>query len=90
MKYGMIMLFFLGACAADEKDFDNMAKDICHCMTDSTLTDRNACMDEFSKKYEKLNSYDSDVEFQNKLVESMRKVKGCEQYAAFYENSLGE
>ncbi len=88
MKWLVISLLILSSCAADEQDFDNMAKDICHCMTDSTVIDPPQCMNEFQQKYDHLNSYDSDAQFQEKLVVSMKKVKGCEEYAKFYESSL--
>lgn len=88
MKYGIVLLLFLYACSADEKDFDDMAVDICHCMTDSLVLDRNVCMGDFQKKYDQLNSYDSDEEFQEKLVNSMKKVKSCERYALLYEQSF--
>lgn len=90
MKLLVISLIFLTSCAADEQDFDNMAIDICHCMTDSTVNDPPQCMNEFQQNYDDLNSYDSDSEFQEKLVASMKKVKGCEEYAEFYESSLGK
>jgi len=89
VKISLFTLLILISCSADEEDFDNMARDICHCMTDSTVNDPEQCMFEFQQTYEHLNSNDSDNAFQKKLVVSMKKVKGCKEYAEFYESSLG-
>lgn len=88
MKYILYSIIFLSSCAATDEDFDNMAKDICDCMIDSTKVEKGNCVKELEDKYQDLNSYDSDEDFQKRLVESMKKVKGCEEYASFYESSL--
>ncbi len=82
----VFLSFLVLSCGATDEDYNNMAADICACMKNDQRPVQ--CVKDLESKYEDLYSYETEEDFQWKLVESMKKTEGCAEYAERYEKSL--
>lgn len=83
----ILLSFILFSCGASDEDYNEMAKDICDCMKENDGRQAAPCVRNLEEKYDDLLLYDSDEEFQQRLIKSMKNTEGCEEYAKIYEAS---
>ena len=81
----VFLSILLVSCGTTDEDYQNMASDICDCMKNEYAV---SCVKDLEAKYEHLYSYETEEDFQRKLIEEMKNTPGCEEYAKKYENSV--
>ena len=76
LLYVSIALLFLASCSfADQEDYDNMAKDLCECYSESGDLDK--CKKKLETDYGDLYTSGSEEETQEMIRKAFKKQKDC-------------